>query len=93
MRVDGEWEAGGPAGTSSFDQLLKIVGVLSRRVSEMISKQEVISHKFVRAGEQAVGGLSRESVQIELRELQEREKRQNSVVLRGFQTDDDRLLL
>ena len=30
-------------------------------------------------------------MQIELRELQEREKRQNSVVLRGFQTDDDRL--
>ena len=58
----------------------------------MARQLEVISHRCERAGRQAVGGLSRESVQMELKELQEQEKRQNSVVLRGFQTDDDRLL-
>ena len=43
VRVDGERDAGGPVGTSFFDQLLKIAGVLSRRVSEMTSKLEVIT--------------------------------------------------
>ena len=92
VRVDGRRDACGAAGASSLDWLLKIVAVLSRRESEMAGKLEAISHRCERAGEQAVGGLSRESVQIELRELQERERRQNSIVLRGCQTDNDRLL-
>ena len=87
VRVDGKRDACRAAGTSSFDHLLKIVGVLSRRVNEMASKLEVISHRCEKAGEQAVGSQLRESVQIELRELQEHERRQNSVVLRDFQTN------
>ena len=72
-----------------FDQLFKIVVVLSRRVGEMSSKLQKFSQQRGRAmGDLVEGNVSRELVRIELRELQEQQRRQNSFVLRSFQTND-----
>ena len=71
---------------SSVEQLLKVVGALSGKVREMMNKIEGYnrSHGDVGAGELASKNWSREDMRIELRELHEQEKRQCSVVLRGF---------
>ena len=70
---------------SSFDQLLRIVGSLSGRVREMMDKIERNSQNHdVGSGRLAWKGMSRDDMRVELREMHEQEKRQSSVVLRGF---------
>ena len=84
-----------PAGQSdsSLEQLLKVVGTLSERVRGM-NKIKGSSQRYVGAvvaGRQVWGGVSREDMRIELKELQEQERRQCSVVLRGFNSNNQDL--
>ena len=70
---------------SAFDQLLKVVGALSKKVGEMASELEGISNGRVGSRDQTVGrDASREAMRSELKELQEQERRQCSIILRGF---------
>ena len=71
---------------SAFDQLLKVVGILSKRVGEMTKPEFRQKSRNVNVAES--GCLSREEIRGELRELYEQEKRQCSIILRGFQTED-----
>ena len=82
-----------PAGQSdsALEQLLKVAGTLSARVArvrELMSKIEEISESrgtAVDVHRQAgSSSTSREVMLLELRELYEQERRQCSVILRGF---------
>ena len=74
---------------SAFNQLLNVVGVLSKRVGEMMDKIRERSQSSV---DGVVGRRSREAMRIELKKLQDQERRQHSVILRGFRTNDGDLV-
>ena len=76
---------------SLLDQLLRVVGSLSGRVREMTDKIErnrVMVVMLVRGSWLAWKGMSREDMRVQFRELHEQEKRQTSVVLKGFNSAD-----
>ena len=71
---------------SAFEQHLNVVGVLSKRVGEMMDRINETSHRFEpqSTSDRKTGIVSREAMRMELKELQEQERRQCSVILRGF---------
>ena len=77
--------SGKSGATGAFNQLLKMVGVLAQgfKKSGFRSVGNTVSSSRVESAGEAV---SRVEVMSHLRELREREKRSNSIMLRGLQT-------
>ena len=62
---------------SAFEQLLNVVGVLSSRVGEIMDRIKKTSHPFESqsTSDMKTGIVSRETMHMELKELQEQERR------------------
>jgi len=91
---EGPSHGSGEAGlVSAFKQLLVAVGSLTRRVDELASHcisapvGDAASGLHALSSARNSASVSREEVRLELKELQEQHRRQNSVILRGFQVE------